>query len=274
MNKYIIFAVITCTTLYFDAQNLGFMGKKNLIELNVITYAPLLANSDFLFTPANYYVNEGGYLVDKTPRVKFAYSLNVIRSLSNKVAFGIEIGRQQLHLATNEYYSRRINGDFITVKGELENLDANHFFFIPKFEFSRSSGIFGNGMSNQLGLGFGRTTFIEKDYLFNFRHTNGNTSSNLTDAEKQDFKDHFYDYSHAKYKNLIFLYALNFRRGIAKNLSLNYGFRYTLNFRFRNSTTLIDDENYWVNRESFMARLRVESMSNLVQFKIGLTYFF
>lgn len=260
-----------------SAQNFGFYGKKNIVDLQVGFYTPFILKWDNGFGSDNFYKASGTQLIKKKDRVELAYSLNYFRSLSNKTSIGIEFGFQSLDTETPtamyRYNSASQSGEY--VEGKIEQFKFTHFSFIPKFEFSKKDGIFGMGIKHQLGFGFARTTFVQKEYVFDLVNQDSwGADYPLSDTQKAEFKSTMYDFTNNKFKNLILFYALNFRKPLSKSLFLNYGFKYTLNFRNSTIGYINDNNTYWIDNSQIANLVRQDRLHNVVTFKMGVSYAF
>lgn len=283
MKKNLTTIVFIVFAQLIFSQNFGFYGKKNLVDLNVSVYTPLIQKWFDDGDNNVHYKSSGGNLVDYKDRIEAAYSLSYLRSLSKKMSFGIEIGFQKLDVSIGEYMGRQVYNsilgytDYESMTGKLEDFNCSHMFIVPKFEFSKDDGIFGMGIKNQIGFGIGRTTFKEKDYLFDLRYENyasNGYSIALTESQKTAFKSEMYNFEQNKFKNFIIFYALNFRKPLSKNLFLNYGFKYTLNIINRSADVVNENNKYWIKNFEMESLIRQDRLSNVVSFKLGVSYAF
>ncbi|MES2589117.1 MAG: hypothetical protein V4622_09060 [Bacteroidota bacterium] len=271
--KTLFLVFIILSSSYSFTQNPGLFGKKNIVDFNFIFSRPLLENVMYNSSNMVYVKRSGTSLEQTSDKLDVAFNFSYIRSLSKRFNLGVEFLYQKLDTKTPLEFNRETQLDYLTYSGLMENLNFRHIGFIPKIEFCKENSIFGIGLHNQIGFGYCKSSIIEKDYLFELTKYDGNSSSQLTEEEKTDFKTNFFDYKSKGYSNFIFLYVLNFRKNLTKNLMLNYGFRYTFNFLFR-SKDQIDSKKYWINNDQIFQMINAEKKYSIVQFKIGLSYVF
>lgn len=267
MIKKIICFVFISTTAY--SQNTGFLGKKNIVDLNIGVYMPLLS---YLYGANTPYKNEKGKLIQKYDYLDFSYNVNYFRAIDEKFSFGIELGFQRLDIAapTSFYRGNYYSENYV---GEFESMKYKHYVFIPKLEFNSRNGIFGTGFHNQIGFGFCKTKLMNLDYIFDLSDYS-NWGGSLTPEQEEEFKTNFYNFQNDKgVGNCILLYAINFRKNITKRFMLNYGFRYTLNFFFRTKNWMYNNQ-YWLSQENVNDMIHTDRASNFIQFRFGASYVF
>jgi hypothetical protein len=273
MKHIILLFSIIYSQFFISQNNPGLFGKKNVIDLNFTASTPLLQRLFNFGETRLYYVYKDNGLQQKRDIIDIAYAFSYSRSISQKTSFGIELSYQKIDTKTNVNYTLKTNPDYIYYEGAVENFKFNHVSIIPRFEFTSQNGIFGIGVNNQLGFGVGLTSFIDKVYETELYDEYYN-SALLSAAQKQGFQNKLYDFSKNKFRNFVILYALNFRQALAKNLMLNYGFRYTLNLLSKNTSTVMINNNYFLQHDNISQILNREKMTNIVQFKLGLAYVF
>lgn len=259
------------------AQNYGYYGKKNLVDFQVSMYMPLILKLDTgLDNPI--YKADGEKVVDARHNIELAYAITYFRSLTKKVSIGLECGYQRLDTRTPANLNRYNGSDYESMYGKIERFQFNHFSFVPKFEFSKNDGIFGMGIKHQLGFGFAKTTFIDKDYATEL-YLNQEIGWDeyyilLNENQKEEFRTNMFNFSQKKFKNYILFYALNFRKPLSKSLFLNYGFRYTLNFKNRADGFYTEYKNYWVKNSYIQNAIELDRLYNIISFRLGLSFAF
>lgn len=76
------------------------------------------------------------------------------------------------------------------------------------------------------------------------------------------------------------MYAISMRKAITKKIFLNYGFRYSLNFRSdRNEVYTIaqyekDHQEYFISNDQVKQKVFSQRRQNVITFNIGMTFAF
>ncbi|MFN5415754.1 MAG: hypothetical protein ACK5B9_01770 [Flavobacteriia bacterium] len=284
MFKSIVIFLFVSISFFDFGQNFGYYGRKNIADFNVSIYTPMIQNwtdNDYEY---RFYKKRGSTLTSANDRLEMAFSASYLRSLSRNVSFGLEFGFQKMDLNAPIYLSREIYDPVLgyniyqNMNGKIENFKCNHIFIVPKFEFSHKDGIFGMGVKHQVGLGFGKTTFLNKDYLFDLKVSENSGWSdyyvNLSESQKATFKNEMFNFEQNKFQNLIMFYALYFRKPLSKSLFLNYGFKYTLNFINKSSGFVNENNKYWISNEQLESMVQRDRLTNVISFKVGFSYAF
>jgi hypothetical protein len=267
------------------AQNFGYFGKKNIIDINLLMSHPLIFNIDGGSQRTKYIdITHSSYTTKKT-FLDFSLNINYIRSIKRGLSLGFEFERKRIEVAApNEFEKVKIISNYgsnlyLRYTGLHELLVFDYQYIIPKVEFSNDESIFGVGINHQIGIGIGRINFQNNDNNFLLKKFNESTfmSDNLTNAEIEEFKTNFYDFSQNKFKLYIITYSINFRKPISKFLMFNYGFKYNLSYveNFVNRNYTYEQNNtYWLSRNQVTNIISGKVMTNILQFKIGLNLVF
>ena len=179
--KYLIILVFISTTYSLTAQNPGYLGKKNVIEVFTTPSIPLL---DIVFgglsNGNNSYVSDGDNLKVGKDFVDFGYHINFSRALSRNFGVALEIGMDYSSFVPDRpdiFYLQEgtlWEQDYVAT----EYLDANHERFqlrsnliMPKIEYSKQGGILPIGIIHQFGFGFGNLQIVDKKYIQEINET-------------------------------------------------------------------------------------------------------
>lgn len=253
------------------SQNLGFMGKKNIVDLGILANGPFITNNLGEIEYNRYHKNSGQ--VKKSRDIlDLAYQINYTRCLNNNISFGLGFGYQNVDVglyydAVVEYYDTSFQ-DHFGYQANVEHLDFKYSYIIPRLEIRNKNNIFGVGITHQFGLGWGFSSLRDKEYhmdFYNYNHPN--------DGIFADLRSNFYDYSNNSFKFLICEYALSFRKPISKSLMLNYGFRYNITWQIQQKY-FSNKSNFIVSNNDVSDVLSSAIGFNIIQFRFGLSYVF
>ncbi|MFT5778243.1 MAG: hypothetical protein ACI837_001199 [Crocinitomicaceae bacterium] len=195
MNYRVLFLFILMNFAAFGQHN-GFFGKKSYIELNSVSYIPLLANIVDAVNGYISYQKKDGILIEKRDWFDTGIRLAAGRSISNTKGFGLELGLDFQ--------------DFTPFLAEHEMLAMRTVSILPKMEFTHRNGLLPMGLNHQIGLGYALSKLVKKSYI--------------GESYTPDYDEN--------YSGITLLYGLNMRTPLSKKIMLNYGFRYTLNWTF------------------------------------------
>lgn len=220
--------------------------------------------------PLFYNIKTNEFNFSEHDKLNFGYRLGGGFNLGRKVSFAIEFGndfgsimnvRDKIITTYKDgYYSYELE-----YYKSYDRIDINSFSFLPKIEFSSKNGISPIGITHQVGIGLTNTK-IETDKMYTY-HINYNSyypSPFIQSGSTKFIDDH-------KAKVITFLYCLNMRSSITKNIFINYGFRYTFNYSPLRFLLNIDGTSDY---DSIDQRIYKYKNLNLITFNLGLTYIF
>jgi len=265
MKNFVLTLGLLLLCNFTFSQNNGYFGKKNYIEVNGIGNIPIFSNMFDSYDLYSYKI-QGNSLVDRKDYFNQGLLISVGRTLGRNLSLSFEYGQSYASIKTPGEMGDWYEDEYIQFRHEL--IDIQTKSFIPKIEFTRQGGLLPIGFNHQLGFGYTNTSIIEKDYKLVV------TSSETPPTEEQMTKltDKFIDFDQ-KYSGFVFLYSFNIRTPITKSLMINYGMRYTFNFRnfadYYSSNDTYVYSNYRVASEIGKTRIY-----NFINFNLGLTYVF
>ncbi len=281
-------AIFLCIYTNLDAQNSGYLGQRNIVEVNTTITTPVIANL-FSLTSSDNFLTEKNVrpLNDQKDRFDFGYGVSYMRILSRKFSAGIYIGADQFSVGS-KYIDRYENSEiyynnFYEYYGELELFDFKTFTIMPKIEYARNSTILPIGFSHQIGFGIKTISLIEKEYKSDLKEyvTDFNGYNEylqfISPAAKTEFNTNMFDYSDNKFKAKMIMYALNMRTPISDRLLINYGFQYTFNFIKKVETYSSNNvlaEKYWFTKEEMSNLIRSDKQLSFILFNFGLSFSF
>lgn len=243
----------------YTQKNKGYFDSKFYVDAVALINSPLFYN-----------LKTNGFDFSRHDKLNVGYRISGGINLSNRASFALEIGHDfgSIMNVSEEYNYTDDNGYINSKFYNYDKIDVSSFAILPKFEFSSKNGIIPIGITHQVGVGICNTRInIRKQYQYEYIETidsyNWYTTQNYITGNSKFENNH-------KSKVITLLYCLNMRSSISKNIFLNYGFRYTLNFsseRFLNGLLNSSDE-------SIDQRIYKYKNLNLITFNLGLTYIF
>ncbi len=223
--KTIVFFLSFTALSAVQAQNYGFMGRRNWVSLNSVSNVPVLANLlDAMYDGPHHFHRWRFGALNTGVHAEYGHMIR------QNVALSLETGLDFL-----SYYERDDNGQK-DYKWSIKCINI-----MPKVEFSDHKMSFPVGFGHQIGLGVYRLST-----LLNY----GGVS-----------------YKWESYTGLTLMYAMMLRSAVSKNIMLNYGVRYTLNYTF---TDGFDDKLDFTTSEDIYYQKRL----NLISLQLGVSYAF
>ena len=285
-TKIVFFAVFVLSFTNTKAQNSGYLGQKNILEINSTLTTGLITKLVSYTDIGDYSYENITPLNDQRDIVDIGYGVSYFRVLSRKFAAGIYFGTdrfscnvKKLTFPSNDYYYLDNELD-----GELELLDFKTLTVMPKIEFSKNSTILPVGFSHQVGFGFRTISLIEKEYESDLTEEGYNSITgnyekySLSPQSVAFFNSKLFDYSKNKFKAKTIMYALNMRTPISNRLLINYGFQYTLNLMpknwFSSYSTYTSTGQYWISQSEIQDLIRRKKQFSCILFNIGLSFSF
>jgi hypothetical protein len=286
-KRLLIFICLYFVLNGYSQGNRGYYNSRFYVSLDALVNSPLIYN----FRSKNFeYSRYDKNLMIKSDKLNYGFRANIAMLFKRNFAFGIEGGVDYGNIYLNKSLNYQNDLGSYEIQVILEKLDIKTVSFIPKIEFSTKNSLLPLGLSHQFGFGVNYTKLIEKNYAsassytdFNYSNSNGYVYNAIY---LNDFSAKLFDYKNQQTtKNFTFLYALSMKTALTKNILLNYGFRYTLNFHQLNIMALIDNSSsydsnnitnggYYVSQKNISDLIYRQRFSNLINFNLGLTYAF
>jgi len=269
MKRLIHISLLLLCASAVSAQNPGYFGKKNVVELDMVGTFPLLSN----FRSVTWNKAEGDHIVNKKDYFDCGVRLGFIHTFRRNFAAGIEIGQDYFSVNFEDYYDR-YQSDYEwyeSTNARHENVDVRALIIMPKVEFSTKGGLLPMGLSHQVGLGVRMNRAVDKPYIYEQAAYEG-------DGDPASFGKTFYNYDNKAILGMTAMYAINMRTPLTKSLLLSYGLRYTLNFMkkteaaYSNIPAVEANEVYWVNRDEMQMAIRSRKQTSFILFNIGISY--
>lgn len=278
------------TSLFF-AQNHGYMGKKTIIDGGFYLSRPMIQNffnkDTSIYRPSFYRAKKDG-LKHSKDQLDFSFFVDIMRSINNRISFGMEYTFQRVDAPLNIEFYRMVHqtenyDESISLElyARCENLKMDYQSFIPKIEFKNRNSIFGIGISHQFGFGISSFKVHGKDYVFETEYADTNYSSwyythdEMVDILKKQGEIQLYD-KVAKYSCRSLQYAINFRKPLTERIFLNYGFKYNLSFSRENDFVLKSSNTgvYYLGSDELRKIYDRSVGVNFIQFKLGASFIF
>jgi len=275
-----ILLFFVCSTSHSQKKE-GFYGANFFTSLDVTVHSPLIYR--FLNNGKSDLLNFGfkgnfGYIVKRN----FAISFEVGRDKSSVYTpdsyYNFKLVKVETSISQDSYNNSSQDSPTTLYYVDIESFDVSTFTFVPKIEFATESALLPSGLSHQIGFGVAYSKMIDKDYNPIFTKEYGNSTVILGN----DFlKKKLYNFTSAEpIKSYIFMYAISMRKAITKKIFLNYGFRYSLNFRSdRNEVYTIaqyekDHQEYFISNDQVKQKVFSQRRQNVITFNIGMTFAF
>lgn len=274
--KYSITLLLITISYSLTAQNPGYMGKKNIVEVFGTIQNPLFSNLLDMIANRESYMKKGNKLEQKRDQIDVGYHFNISHAFSRRFGLAFEYGYDFFSISSGlidkTYVDQFGFESSHAFYGEHENLAVKSQIMIPKIEFTSKGGLLPIGITHQLGFGFRSMSIVKKDYLYDL----GNTDQGLTTEQKLEIETNLTKYSE-KYKGKTLVYVLNLRSPISENILLNYGIRYTLNFMKRIENGVWDFEpvsDYYQSEYEIQNTIRSRTRGSLIFLYFGFSFAF
>ncbi|MGV3632675.1 MAG: hypothetical protein ACO1O6_15830 [Bacteroidota bacterium] len=280
--RIIVVAVFVCCVSVLFSQNYGFLGKKNIIELESLVNFPLLSNSSaYPF----YKVDKAGMLEKKRDWLDFAFQVNFVRSIGKRFSIGFQYACQRVDVAGMSFNKH------ITLKGpseydyyslnfrntRSERFLLNYQYFVPKIELKNKNALFGLGINHQIGFGMGIAKLVSKDYVYEYdKSFEGWVEDDSTKAAMiKPYENMKLTPLENQVKIWVFEYSINCRKPITEFLSVNYGIRYSLSLPEKiQSSEYIEGKEYFISAGEAKEWFSNAIGLGFIQFKFGIGYVF
>ena len=269
-----IIVLIVCFFIVFNGKtqtNKGYYNSKFYVSLDALANSPILYN---FRSKSDEYSKYDKNLNQKADKFNYGFRASFGVIIKRNFALCLEggIDYANIYLEKSIYYQDSMSSMYMNITHQ--KLDIQTYSFMPKIEFSVKNSLLPLGLSHQIGIGFNRTTLIDRNYNSFVTH---NDYSDNSDIQIQDFKERYFDFSNqSSTKTYTLLYAINMKTALSKSLLLNYGFRYTLNLHSSEVSNNFDfvSNVYYLQKDYISNLIYKQRLYNLINFNIGLTYAF
>lgn len=263
-------------------QDFGYLGKKNLFSLSSTGSRRTLMNlADVTYRSENIGINQIQYddqnkLQQKKKHFRYDLRVSYARQLSRRFALGVEVSHEEINMAhNNESGLAKPN---LTYSTPVVNKLGSYLTFTTNSIYKLSFV----GYSSTFGVGPSFYTFdFEQNYRFN---------------EKDEIKYAYPDYSKS-IRGINVFWQPSIRLFITRFLLLDVGMRVQSGFVFIGDNQLkngssynkdvpsipdspdpdyysqFDDIAIW-NKEELARYLRVDQLTHLIAFRLGLCFMF
>jgi hypothetical protein len=260
----------------FSQKDQGFYGHKAIVQLEGLASYPFFSNviTNAITGEPSYRVS-GGKLVESKDRFNYGFRGTLGYAIKRNIAILFEVGQDYSNAGPESNSIIDISGlSQVISKHEILNVVTTSF--IPKIEFATSKSLLPMGIGHQIGFGIANSKVIEKNYSYEIQSYDSFTG-------KYGYTPHKYGDSNSdvdpinfekltSIKKYVLMYALSVRTPLSKNILLNYGVRYTLNFG-KNSgiSTNSGNDQYTSSTLQTISRHRLGSIINA---NIGICFTF
>ena len=262
-SYFTIFLLLSSTFSLFGQKDHGYYGNKAIIQLEGLANYPFFSNvlTNDISGESSYRVN-GDKLVETKDRFNYGFRGTVGYAVKRNMAILFEAGQ--------DYSNAGPQSNSIT----HEMLNVVTTSFIPKIEFATSKSLLPMGIGHQIGFGIANSKIVEKDYTYeieSYDSFTGNSSYTTVKYSDGDLDPINFE-KLTTIKKYVFMYALSVRTPLSKNLLLNYGVRYTLNFGKNTwDNTNSGNDSYTSSTIETVSRHRLGSIINA---NVGLCFTF
>lgn len=281
-QSLILLCIILLSVAFSWSQKTGFYGKKAFVELSGTGALPMVNN---WFAAYNYYEKSGSGVSGGKDRFNAGFHGGIGILVNQNVAFSFTAGLSYFNAAGPEtmYFYDPIGKDFNAIYVNHENLKIRSMTLMPVMNFTTNkSTILPSGFSHELGFGFVRTKVLEDDYAFEGSdYSQDEVDYNGKTYDLHEFMDSvssvngdFIDYAHS-YKGFTLMYGLKMRTPIGKQLMINYGIRYTVNFASKDFSFNSTPSSFETALNDQIANsVRLTRLRSICSLQLGLTYLF
>lgn len=138
MIRINIVLIALCTSFVLNAQNFGYLGKKNFIDVKTVSSVPVLANIAYSFSDGDGLIGQWRFGYFNT-----GIHVSIGRTVKQNIAFSLETGIDFQSYNENEYQD-----------GSSYIQKVTAYSIMPKIEFASKRYILPLGIHHQIGLGF------------------------------------------------------------------------------------------------------------------------
>lgn len=262
-------------------QNKGYYGKKAFLEVTGLGSFPLINN----WSNYGYYVKSGTGLVEGNDKFNAGVRCGLGFVVDPKVAISMTVDMSFLNTEGpgTMYYYDPVSDNFNQLSVKHENLKIRSLTFMPIVNFSTSGkGIIPAGFSHEIGIGYVRSKVMRDDYAFQLANDQNEIDYNGQTYDFSQFMDSVIsvngshiDYSRAS-GGIMFMYGIKMRTPIKKQLLLNYGIRYTVNYVPPSLYVFFSSPSSFSTalNDDIADNIRQTRLRSFCSLQLGLTYLF
>jgi hypothetical protein len=213
MKHLLIFSLLTVSIIPFQSMAQkesapGFLGKKIVLDVSGVVHPHIIYNL----------ISEQGFNSNLRPK-KDWWDFGFKGGIGYNVRPQLMIGFQFSYLKQSSIGPDYIyNSDLGYTQSVIhEMLDYNSKSFALKFEFTGQEGLLPVGFSHGLSAGITINSLVNRNYAYRYYYDDqvlSTTLENNIDVPKE----------------FSLTYTANMRQPLSKNVAINYGLGYSLNF--------------------------------------------
>lgn len=236
---------------------------RHVLSFSVTGNAPLLSG---FFKDVNY-VEKNSEMVDKRDWLDYGASFQYTTSLSKRFSFGIGVDFNRFQIANDRKYAtlfkRQEFSHSDTIYLKAQSVRVNTFSFFPVFEFQNPNSTGSVGLYYSFGFGYTMSKLQKGNYSYSLAFKED--SENFSEVDTYKLENDWKPISGAK-----ILLGLGMRTALTKNLLLDFGIKYNINFFFKpDESDLNTLRNDLISLDSFYYNMKRDQLFK-IEAKIGL----
>ena len=256
--KSSILVLMVFSSLQVWAQNPGYLGKKNILEVNSIFNYVLFANNESIA------LDDNNNFVKQKDHFDFGFQLSYYHTFSKKISFGIRTDRK--YYSTSIYTGNPIwfTGDDLTG----HQLKMVNWHFIPTITFNKGIGISPVGISHELGIGIKYDRIVQRDEYRSYH------LAIVDSIPSEYFNDNgfkLYNYDIDARRTFTLNYTIKLRYPIKDWLLLNFALNYRFCLADPELLSIPSDQGYYLDTGHLFKSLNRRESRALIQASLGLS---
>lgn len=253
----------------FFSQDIGFLGKKNVLDLNVNLSLPLfycLNNNQI------YVVKNDELVLKKIDLIDYGLRMSYSRTLKRNLGLGLQMGYDFFTAKINSIFNEKYKDVFSADNKHQEQLKLRSFVINPNIQIPTKNGMHPIGVTHEFGFSFQIISLSKLEYLSEkYNYYNDSIKPKYYTI---DYNNYF-DKTH---KNRFFVnsvnYNLNLRYPLSKSILLKFGINYSFNWLKKKYTEVSENSymekiNSTIENEIFDKKLK-----SILLFNLGLSKVF
>lgn len=280
MKNLITITLLTFCAYHTNAQYVGFLGKKNIISLDAKITAPLFYNYSILEETRYKNKSDGGKLSPAKNILDFGFNATIGHSFSNGFGLALQYSSMTYDIiahdlnGSDEYYYVGQDTSGYDVTGYVTRgsfMKARTTQFMPTIEFCGGGGLLPVGLVHQLGIGFGKSSLLKKEYAFEARESSYYGNDKTVRKTENDIDESVYA---AQFNVTSIMYKISLRIPITKSILYNIGLRYNINFT-KSEYPSFNNQSTSVLSKFYVSQLiRQREFRGLSVFETGISFVF
>lgn len=283
MKLFILFTFIISSINLSAQDNKGYYNSKFFISFDGLVNNPFFYNIKNSYNEFSYYDKN---LVERKDKVNYGFKLDIAYIAKRNVALSVELGQEFSNIYTpsrinyNYFYPNSTYSESYSYDVKQSSLNVRTFSIVPKIHFATKNALLPLGLNHQIGVAINYSKIVDNDAPYEIIENTDYYSSTPTIVDSivaSQYKTKFFDYENQiPTRTIAFLYALNMRTPITKNLLLSYGFRYTFRVNLNSMlyTANFASNEFVYSQEDISNLIKVQRTRNIINFNLGLTYAF